>query len=714
MKRNYFAQAVGLIAAVVIAMTACKTPEGPDGPVKPGGGDDTTQVVTPNFPEKIVANVAPGELYKFTIEPNMSWELSIPLDIAAYFKLLDGESSRFTLYGEAGTHEITVQVADKEEFDNARVCEVTLKMDGQEQIIAELTRAAKERSVKAYACQFSTDADGLGVFGEDADGNWAYNTEPMESFDFVWCNDQWMQRLVVDANFKWTLRGIPEWAIFSTYDDLGDMTTFNGSGKAGRTELFVRINDELYPWENDNFTLSFCDMSDQNGDGQITEEDVREYESLGGTLEGCKDRLSVELSSKISFTDKGISSSELEIVYGTIHSPYGAKIQKVAVLADGTLSVAESDTAWVTLTEDAWPTEAKDGGLWSHQFSIEVEDNMSISQRQMHIVVLPKPVAEALGGAENLLEGGALKEQYADYLASTITQEALSLENDTIVPYEKGVMAAYNAKFQTLAEGMWPWIGEWAQIPNAYMLTYKNNDSGSELVFSIPFASYKIFGHDGKTEYTDLESCWITVNHIADNPRGEELCYKIVMRLDNGENDEEEEEEEEEDDQKPALYPNTLAGPNGENEATIVFYDNASNAFALIYCVMDPTLETITGATGEVKFANPTDAATKGATLAPIPESDSAFDKDMHAHGTLQYRLNLTPDSKDITLMLPEYGMVWSYNSAITTTQSDNGKYTYIHVESEASTKGFISYYMVDDPDNAIAVQLQVIYTAEE
>ena len=64
--------------------------------------------------------------------------------------------------------------------------------------------------------------------------------------------------------------------------------------------------------------------------------------------------------------------------------------------------------------------------------------------------------------------------------------------------------------------------------------------------------------------------------------------------------------------------------------------------------------------------------------------------------------------------MLPEYGMVWSYNSAITTTLSDNGKYTYIHVESEASTKGFISYYMVDDPDNAIAVQLQVIYTAEE
>ena len=128
---------------------------------------------------------------------------------------------------------------------------------------------------------------------------------------------------------------------------------------------------------------------------------------------------------------------------------------------------------------------------------------------------------------------------------------------------------------------------------------------------------------------------------------------------------------------------------------------------------MDPTLETITGASGEVKFANPTDAAIKGATLEPIVSGDDAFDKDMHAHGTLQYRLNLTPDSKNTTLMLPEYGMVWSYNSAITTTLNDNGKYTYISVESDKSIKGFISYYKVDDPDNAIAVQLQVVYVVE-
>ncbi len=697
MKRGIFNIIAGFVAAMALIATACDTPEGPDEPNNNGGGnDDNPEVVTPNFPEKIVANVAPGETFKFTIEPNMSWELSIPLDIAAYFKLLDGESSRFTLYGEAGTHEITVLVADKEEFDTPRVCEVTLKMDGQEQIIAELTRAAKERSVKAYACEFDATAeDGLGMFGQDADGNWLYSTEPMEAFDFVWYNDQWMQRLVVDANFKWTLRGTPEWALITTYDEYGDMATFNGSGKAGRTELFVRINSELHPWEKESFALSFCDISDQNGDGQITEDDVRTYEVLEGALEGCKDVLKVDLSSSITFDDKGVNSSELEVVYGTIQAPYGAQILKVAVLADGTLSVADSDTAWVVLTEDEWPTEAKEVGLWSHQFSIEVEDNMAISERQLHIVVLPKPVAAALGGAQNLLEGGALKEQYADYMFATVTQEALSLENDTIVPYEKGVMAAYNAKFQTLAEGMWPWEGDWAQIPNAYQLTYKNNDSGSELVFTLPFESYKIFGYNGSSEeYTDLDNCWITINHIKDNPRGEELCYKIVMRL--GED-----------------YPNTLAGPNGENEATIVFYDAAGNPFALIYCVMDPTLETITGASGEVKFANPTDAAVKGATLEPIVDGDDAFDKDMHAHGTLQYRLSLTPDSKDITLMLPEYGMVWSYNSAITTNLSDNGKYTYISVESDKSIKGFISYYKVNDPDNAIAVQLQVVYVVE-
>lgn len=695
MKRSYLSLLAGAVVAMAWVMTACQTPETPDEPVNPGDKPGN-EVVEPNFPEKIVANVAPGENFKFTIEPNMDWELSIPLEVASYFKLLDGESSRFTLYGEAGKHEITVQVAEKEEFDTPRVCVVTLKMDGQEQVIAELTRAAKERSVEAFAAEFDATEE---AFVENVEGGWSYSTEAMQNFDFVWCNSQWMQRLAVDANFKWTLRGAPEWMIITALNDKGENKIFTGSGKAGRTELFIRIDEELYPLADEQFTLSFCDISDANGDGQITEDDVRTFGSLEGTLAGCQNDLTVELESTINFNDKGLyyqsmSGSEYDIVNATIKAPKGAAIHKVALLADGSASVEESDTAWVTITEEEWPAESQGVGLWLHHFSIEVAENTILSERSAQIIILPKPVAEQLGGKDNLIEGGAIKEQYAQYIASTITQDAVSLENDTIVPYEEGVMAAFNATFQTMPEGMWPWMGDWAEIPNAYKLTYKSNESTGDLVFTFPFESYEIYGFDAKTKYEDTDKCWIRIVKVDDNPRGEEHCYRIEMRL--GEE-----------------YPNTLAGPDGENEATFVFYDASGVAYAMIYCVMDPTLSTITGAEGDVKFANPTDAATKGAVLEVMAPEDESYDKDMAAHGTLQYRLYLTPKSKSIALILPEYAMVWSYNSAITTEQSADGKYTYVNVDSDKSVTGNISYYKPNDPDNSIAVQLQVVYTVE-
>ncbi|MBR7129752.1 MAG: hypothetical protein IKD05_05700, partial [Tidjanibacter sp.] len=52
------------IAAVALALSACQTPE--------------PEVVEPNFPTLIEANVVAGETFKFTINPNMDWKLNIP------------------------------------------------------------------------------------------------------------------------------------------------------------------------------------------------------------------------------------------------------------------------------------------------------------------------------------------------------------------------------------------------------------------------------------------------------------------------------------------------------------------------------------------------------------------------------------------------------------------------------------------------------------
>lgn len=596
-----------LVASAAIGLVGCNEPEEP---------------TNPQFPEKITASVEAGEEYEFSITANMSWTLKIPNESATFFKFIVGESERYSLSGEAGTHKIIVGVSDKEEFDTVRVCDITMTMGNQSEVVATITRGGMERSIAVYIAEYNTEED---TFATDAEGNWIYSTTPAERIDWVWSNEQWMQRIAVDANFEWYLSpDAPEWLLVNASE-----------GTAGRTELFLRVNSEQLPLEDVACNIEF-------GVVYLTNDTESNFEAIGTyptTMEGCKNICTTNLPESVSFNADGeyyqpSSESYIALLIGRISAPRGAELVALAKNADGTYS---TEVNWMRIKMDDFPEEAGDIGVWERRFTFDVATHTNVESREGAIAALPKPVAES--GDYNPEE----------YIVCHVTQDGWVEEVvvEAIYPNDNKIMAAYNSKFELLSNGKWPWMGSWKNIPYGYKLTYNSNDSGDDLIFNQPFARYEIYGFDGdgRAPY-DLETCWLTIEPSQEHKELEN-GYFIRCRLNETEDD--------------VTYVNTMPGSYGENEATIIFYDAEDNAYALIYFILDPNYFTPTDRpTGTIDFADESYAAL-GATLEVIVDGDVDYTKEWAS--ALQYRLTLNPNCTQAVLLVPDFKYAFEYTT---------------------------------------------------
>lgn len=664
---NTFAM-LTLLVGTMLCMNSCKEPEVEN---------------TPNFPEKISATVSAGDIYEFTITPNMAWTLKIPTDVASFFKFIVGESERYTLNGAAGTHTISVAVSATEEFDKVRVCEISMTMGGESQVVAELTRGAKERTLNIFAAEFNATDE---AFATDEEGNWIYSSTPADRLDWVWCNEQWMQRVAVEADFKWSLApDTPAW-----------LNTNKNNGKEGKTELFLRINREQLPLEDVTCDIEFCSINDNNGDGVVDEDDIIVVKSYQTSIEGCKDVCEVEVSAALTFNGEGdyhqtTSSSYSDYATARIYSPRGAEIVALNKGADGSYSTEGAE--WILLTIDEFPEEAGDYGVWERVMHIDTEANPNQEVREGAIAAIPRSIAK--GGNYNP----------ADYVVCTIKQEFTVVidNNEAIYAYDKSIMEAYNALFESMTAGTFPYDGEWQNIPYGYHLIYNSNYSSSDLVFNKPFARYEIYGFEGYdgAQY-EAGNCWLTIEP-SEEYLNIENGYIIKSHLGDKIDGE--------------VVTNTLAGPNGENEASIVFYNDNDEAYALIYFVLDPTYHTpAEKPEGEITFANSSYAA-NGATIAPLDELDDDYSYELQS--SLQYRLTLNPACKEVVLNVPEYLMTYSYQSWLNASDTSATTIT-ISIDTDSlpaagadengniTHKGITTVYGFNNYN--ILIQLHVVY----
>ena len=643
--------------------------------------------VQPVFPSLIEKVVKSGETVTLSINPNMAWKVTIPSSAAQYFSLADA-AGQLSLTGEAGSQQIKIKVADIDEFDNDRVCEVSLTMGSKTQTIAKLTRMKLARTVNVYVAEYDeAEID----FKTNAEGGYVYGTTPVQALDFLWHNEQYMHRIVVETNFKWAIGGeLPAW-----------LDPSKTAGEAGRTEIFVRTVKEAYPFAAESVELVINDFTNESA--------PVEAGKLKVNMPACEAVCEVEIAPALTFNAEGHyynASAESYIETGaiaTMIAPKGAELYKI-VKENDYLYASSPKNDWITITwDEEWSADADKAGVWARKFFVTAALNEG-AEREGMLVALPRTLATKIADPDMDLfnsEGTALKPEYEQYVVATIKQESSADVEDKGVIYANDIdaMHAMTADFVALESGAWPWQNSWASIPNAYKLTYKSNESGDDLIISKPFSRYEIYGFDGSySKPYDQATCWITVEKSAEY---KQLTngYKVRMRLG--------------DDPANGLYPNTQAGFDGENEATIVFYDENDEAYALIYCVMDPTFSYVPELSGEVKFADPTAAATYGATLEMVVEGDADFSAEDAAMGTLQYRLTHTSAMSSMaTLLMPSYAQAICYPSDqwLSTQKVDGGTQVIMNPEGNEA-KGHILYY---DSSWGVVVRLICVFKYTE
>ena len=647
---------------------------------------DPEPEVTPNFPKLVEKVVKSGETVTLSINPNMAWKVSIPSSSAQYFSLADA-AGQLSMTGEAGAQQIKIKVAELDEFDTDRVCEVALTMNGKTQTIAKLTRMKLARTVNVYLAQYDeANID----FKTDAEGAYVYGSTPVQTLDFLWHNEQYMHRVVVETNFKWAIGGeLPAW--------LDPSVT---SGEAGRTEVFVRTVKEAYPFAAESVELKINDFSNESAPVEVSK--------LKVNMPACEAVCEVSISPALTFNAEGHyfnASNDTYLEMGaiaTMTAPKGAELYKI-VKNNGYLYASSPAADWITIEwEEEWDAAADKAGVWSRKFFVSTTPNEG-AEREGMLVALPRTLASKVSDPDYDLfnaDGTALKAEYEQYVVSTIKQEAPAEAENKGVIYANDIetMHAFTADFAELAAGAWPWQGAWAQIPNAYKLTYRSNDSGDDLIFSKPFSRYEIYGFDGAYSSTyDLSTCWITIEKSASH---KELTngYKVRMRLG--------------DDPANGLFPNTQAGFDGENEATIVFYDENNEAYALIYCVLDPNYMYVPEVSGEVKFADPALAESLGAKLEKVVEGDPDFSAENNYMGVLQYRLTHTSAmGAQALLLMPSYNQSFCYPSGSwLSTQQVEGGTQVIMTPEENYAKGHITFHAGND----VVVYLYCVFNYTE
>lgn len=232
MKKNYFLLMCSLFLSVALVATSCS--------------DEDTPAPEPSFPEKTTQTVVAGETIELSFIANYDWTATISEETYTYFQLLNGETKTNTLTGKAGEQTIRVAVADVPVYEDAPVATVTLEMNGQKQVIAELQYPLSQRQLTFYA---PVESPYGGYKGGAYGGEYAYAYEEAAMASGTMLKMEYgVERgnaeeapentffvpVKIEADFEYTLVG-PEWMMAAA------------AGEIGTQEHIIKADNTLIP-----------------------------------------------------------------------------------------------------------------------------------------------------------------------------------------------------------------------------------------------------------------------------------------------------------------------------------------------------------------------------------------------------------------------------------------------------------------------------------
>lgn len=420
----------------------------------------------PEFPQLIEKTVAPGESVTIPVQANMDWEISVPENGLQWFWIQDGAFQLYRLSGKAGEAEVVIGVSSTEEFDNDRVCEVTMKMGGESKVIARLVRPSKEKHLTVYAAVVT---DGEVQFNETGD-SYLYETEEAESVDMIWTGAEFRLPIKVESNYNWSIK-TPEWARVDVPSD-----------GVGEKSLIVYGVPSAYPLDAASGKLQF--MSG--------EKVVKEYTV---NIPGCKDIFSYKMDMSITELEFNYQG-QIKVATGFIDGPAtgyvsGADGVRVIALSRSESGFSTDAPSWLEVNvADYDRTEGADV-LQQRNFTVSVALNEG-DNRHAALLFLPPTLTAA---ASDLFEGTEIKEEYQQY-SVPVTQLSSDQEFISMLANPSD-MAAGGATFAVSEnEDLYSRFG---QTRYAYELVYTNQYArdNARMIFTSAVTSYKVFDENG-------------------------------------------------------------------------------------------------------------------------------------------------------------------------------------------------------------------------
>lgn len=524
--------------------------------------DDTNDgsTTTPVFPNLASLNIPVGETScEISFTPNMDWTISIPTDAETvkWFELRDGEIKGTSFSGKASLTPITITVetTTQENFDETPVCEVSLTMGGQTQVIAKITRQNNIREFDLYLSKYDSEEDDFIMPYEyeetplaKFDGTEAPESAPEGSPLFKWPIRiaGYMQVIKSSSNFNWYVSA-PEWIT------VGEPTAIED--EAGSNQIFVNVNFDKLSEEQLDGAVALLDFYDANID-KNEDPGNSAHNRYCFELPAIRDLIRIlyaDQNAILSFNADGQYVSESLGSDETLYDNFSSNVSSTkglkfyVLIPDGYGGYysyhAYDKSNWITI-EDTWD---ENGGVFQqHSYTITVKAN-SEQKRTATLVMLPPTIAAKIDETSNLDEqlldttSGSydLKEEYKPYIYATIEQESansgseggfsISYPNDAQYYLDNGYF-----KLEDLTNvdpntdpDVFEYAGEIEMGAKLYRLTY-NNSSMSEgalmLTLSGEYGMYMTmpYGNDWLVFY-DASSGMVDTGFAVIGMSGEDL-----------------------------------------------------------------------------------------------------------------------------------------------------------------------------------------------
>lgn len=189
--------------------------------------DDDDNDIVPTFPEKQTINSNGNETRELAFDAAANWQLT---SSAAWCRFVVDGVEEYSLSGNAGKQNITIQVTDEaQKFDARTTAQLTLTMGNTKAIIADVVRNAKGRELKIYDLE-GNEIEAIKIGYKD------YNS------------------FVVKANFHFAATNRPEWVNIAGNAIVGSVSDKNGV--VGKVKI---IDDVKYVKYQQEGKITFAD-----------------------------------------------------------------------------------------------------------------------------------------------------------------------------------------------------------------------------------------------------------------------------------------------------------------------------------------------------------------------------------------------------------------------------------------------------------------------